>query len=159
MKKTVSLLLVAMMLLGVSSAMALPTIGSHPSEGDKGGVRAAIITAAISKSGEMLDQAAIDALGLKFTNHGRATSSVTKWKGFQFATAKGVVAFVDVAASVAEYLGTTAPANFAALNTALGLTGAGALTVASTNAQIVAAILASTAVKTYADYRALVQLL
>ena len=77
MKKTVTLLLVAMMVLMSVSALAL--VGSHPTEGDKDGVRKAIINASIGKGGEMLDQPAIDALGLKFTAAGLNTNGVGKY--------------------------------------------------------------------------------
>jgi len=79
MKKTVSLLLVVMMVLVAASALAFEWtgVGSHPSQGDLGGVRAAIITDSISPCGVVINHKAIDSLGLKF--------GLNTWSGTNYA--------------------------------------------------------------------------
>ena len=75
MKRAFTLFLIVLMVLICSAGHALPLIGSHPCEGDKGGVRAKIISKSISPGGVVIDPAALAGLGVAFTAAGSNTNS------------------------------------------------------------------------------------
>ena len=75
MKRAFTLFLIALMVLTASVGQAVPKVGSHPCEGDKGGIRAKVIAKSISPGGVMKDPDAIAGLGTYFATGGSGLST------------------------------------------------------------------------------------